>query len=76
MTYISGSRADQWNAEDRQASVMLTHADARLLTGLDEIVTKLQAMREDNCESNRDALLAEMQKMARDMSNNVADGWE
>lgn len=75
MVYISGSKADQWNAEDRQASLVLTNSDARLLNGLDEIAAKLQALREDNSDSERDAYLAEIQRMARDMATTINEGW-
>jgi hypothetical protein len=73
MVYISG--AQQWNAEDRQASLVLTNSDARLLNGLDEIAAKLQALREDNSDSERDAYLAEIQRMARDMATTINEGW-
>lgn len=75
MVYISGSKADQWNAEDRQVSLVLTNSDARLLNGLDEIAAKLQALREDNSDSERDAYLAEIQRMARDMATTINEGW-
>jgi len=75
MVYISGSRADQWNAEDRQAPVVLSGTDVRLMNGLDEIVKKLQELREDNGDTSRDEQLAELQIMARDMATNIEEGW-
>lgn len=75
MVYISGSKAGQWNAEDRQASVVLSGADVRLMNGLDEIVKKLQELREDNSDTSRDEQLSELQIMARDMATNIEEGW-
>jgi hypothetical protein len=58
MTYISGERADQWNAEDAQASKVLSRWDdeaVALLQEADVLAKQLEAKLKAVCELNHAA---------------------
>ena len=58
MTYISGERADQWNAEDRQASKALSRWDdeaVALLQQASELAKQLEVKLKAACELNHAA---------------------
>lgn len=58
MTYISGERAAQWNAEDGQASRVLSKWDdecVALLQQADELAKQLEAKLKEACDLNHAA---------------------
>lgn len=75
MTYISGSKADQWNAEDRQASVDLTDDQAKILNFLDRAVADIERARAINDDIRDEKVMASWVKEIRSFQSEISEGW-
>lgn len=75
MTYISGSRADQWNQEDRQASVDITDDQAKILNFLDRAVADIERARAINDDIRDEKVMASWVKEIRSFQSEISEGW-
>jgi hypothetical protein len=72
MTYISGSpAANQWNAEDRQASHVPTWQEATILNMADNIIRQIEEMRTFNSDTHMDGYMTDAISMLRGLKDDI-----
>lgn len=75
MTYISGERAAQWNAEDGQASVLITSDQAKVLNFLDRAIAEIERARAINDDTTDDKVMASWVQSIRGFQNDMQEGY-
>lgn len=75
MTYISGERADQWNAEDRQRSHVLSYAEARMLNEVDQAIAAIKRAQMETSDTDADGFLKDALDALEGLKANVEGGW-
>lgn len=71
MTYISGSKADQWNAEDRQKSFSPNWQEATILNMADSIIRQIEEMRTFNSDTYNDGYMTDALQALRGLKDNI-----
>ncbi len=71
MTYISGERADQWNAEDRQKSFSPNWQEATILNLADNIIRQIEEMRTFNSDTYLDGCMKDAVLALRSLQENI-----
>lgn len=75
MTYISGSQAaEQWNAEDRQASHVPTWQEATILNLADNVIRQIEEMRTFNSDTFLDNYMTDAILSLRGLKENIEAG--
>ncbi len=69
------ARFDQHAAEDRQASVMITYADARMLNAVDLAINAVKLAMDETSDGDNIALLTDAMTCLTGLKSNVEDGY-
>lgn len=68
-------RFDQWAAEDGQRSVVISHADARMLNEVDAAIAAIKRAQTETSDSDCDGFLKDALGTLEGLKANVEGGW-